>query len=148
MQQVADTEPAPTRATSPAREIRLELAQGEGRVEVKLTEKAGELKVAVRTVDIHLAERLRTELPALSSRLEQGGLRAETWQPSQTAVGEWRRTDEAAAANHGGPQDESPRQQSREQQRDCEPRRPHSPPEDEKPKQKRKDFEWFLSTTQ
>jgi hypothetical protein len=117
-------------------------------VELKLSEKAGELKVAVRTADNHLAERLRADLPALSSRLEQSGLRAETWHPSQAATGEWRRTDQMAAANQGGPQDDQSRQQGREQQHEGEPRRPYVPKDDQQPKDKRKDFEWFLSTTQ
>jgi hypothetical protein len=144
-----DAEPAPTKPSSPAREIRLELATGEERVEVKLSEKAGEIKVAVRTVDSHLAERLRGDLPALASRLEQRGLRTETWQPSQTGGGDWRRPDETAATNSGGTQEDASRQQGREQQREGEPRRPHMPKEEEQQlKDKRKDFEWFLSATQ
>lgn len=145
-----DAEPAPVRPASPAREIRLELLQGEERVELKLTDKAGELRVAVRTADNHLAERLRADLPALSSRLEQSGLRAETWQPSLAGAGDWRRADEATAASNSGQQDDGSRQHGGEQQHKGEPQRPHVRPEDERPKEKekRKDFEWFLSATQ
>jgi hypothetical protein len=143
-----EIEPVSAKPTTPAREIRLELVAGEGRVEVKLSEKAGELKVAVRTPDSHLADRLRSDLPALSSRLEERGLRAETWQPSQAVTGELRKTNEAAAANNGGLHEDAPGQQGREQQREGEPRRQPVLPEDEQPKEKRKDFEWFLSATQ
>jgi hypothetical protein len=143
-----EVESVSMKPTAPAREIRLELAAGEGRVEVKLRERAGELKVAVRTADGHLADRLRADLRALSSRLEERGLRAETWQPAHAAAGEWRKTNEAAAANSGGPQEDPPGQQGREQQREGEPRRQPKLKEDEQPKEQRKDFEWFLSATQ
>ena len=116
-------------------------------MELKLSEKAGELKVAVRTADNHMAERLRADLPALSSRLEQSGLRAETWQPLQAATVDWRRTDETAASTNGGPPEDHSRQQGREQQREGQPRQQQTS-EDTQPKEKRKDFEWFLSTTQ
>jgi hypothetical protein len=144
-----ETEPQTAKQAGPAREIRLEMGSADARVEIKLSERAGELKVAVRTPDTHLAERLRADLPALSSRLEDSGLRAETWRPSAVSAGEARNTHEVSTANSGGqPQDADSHQQGREQQRQDEPRRPRVVEENEQPKEKGKDFEWFLSATQ
>jgi len=117
-------------------------------VEVKLTDRAGELRIAVRTPDSHLAERLRTDLPALSSRLEESGFRAETWHPTSASQDGWHKPRELATATSTGQQEEPQQQQDRGQQRQDEPRRPQLPKEDEQPKEKRKDFEWFLSATQ
>jgi hypothetical protein len=147
-----ETEPQTLKQAGPAREIRLELGGNDARVEVRLSDRAGELKVAVRTPDSHLAERLRADLPALSSRLEDSGLRAENWRPSAVAYGETRSTHEVSTANTGGQQqDADSRQQGREQQqqqRQGEPRPPRAVEENEQPKEKGKDFEWFLSATQ
>lgn len=145
-----ETESQTTKQAGPAREIRLEMGSADARVEVKLSERAGELKVAVRTPDSHLAERLRADLPVLSSRLEDSGLRAETWRPSAVASNEARNTHEVSTAGSGGhPQDAESRQQGREQQqRQDEPRRQRAAEENEQPKEKGKDFEWFLSATQ
>ena len=66
-------------AGGPAREIQLELRDADARVNVRLVERAGAVEVDVRTPDSHLASSLRQDLPALTSRLEQTGLRAETW---------------------------------------------------------------------
>ena len=84
----------PPKHPAAVREIRLELSGNDQRVEVKLSDRAGELQVAVRTGDSQLADRLRENLPALSSRLEQGGMRAETWHPAAAAAGDWRQTEE------------------------------------------------------
>ena len=55
---------------------------GEQRVELKITDHAGEVKVAVRTADPELAGSLRENLGDLVHRLEQNGLRAENWHPA------------------------------------------------------------------
>lgn len=74
--------PEPPPPVSPARDIRLQVTGGERRVEVRLTERAGEVQVSVRTPDSQLAGALRDDLPALSARLQQTGFRAETWHPA------------------------------------------------------------------
>ena len=57
-------------------DIKLQLAgEGESRVEVRLTERRGDVFVAVRTPDSRLAGELRQDLPSLASRLEQAGYR-------------------------------------------------------------------------
>ncbi len=50
-------------------------------VQVRLTERAGELHVSVRTPDVSLTRGLRDGLPDLMGRLQVNGYRAETWQP-------------------------------------------------------------------
>ena len=75
-------EPAPAAA---AHDIKLQVGEEGGpHVEVRLTERGGDVMVSVRTPDSHLAGELRADLPALSNRLEQSGYRTETWQPAAT----------------------------------------------------------------
>lgn len=50
-------------------------------VQVRLTERAGELHVSVRTPDVSLTRGLRDGLPDLMGRLQVNGYRADTWQP-------------------------------------------------------------------
>jgi hypothetical protein len=50
-------------------------------VQVRLTERAGELQVSVRTPDVSLTRGLRDGLPDLMGRLQVNGYRADTWQP-------------------------------------------------------------------
>jgi len=62
--------------------ISLRLSSAEqGPVQVRLSERAGELHVTVRTPDTGLTRGLRDGLPDLMSRLQVNGYRAETWQP-------------------------------------------------------------------
>ena len=130
-----------------ARDIRLEVNGGGQRVEVRLMERGGEVHVAVRTPDAHLADSLREDLPALSSRLTESGFRTETWRPGASGGPEWHRQAELSAA--GSPQDSSgqSRQNGRQQQPgDQPPARQKVPEEQLYRKEKGKDFEWFMST--
>lgn len=120
--------PEPLKASGAARDIRFEVAGGDRRVEVRLMERGGEVQVTVRTPDSRLAGTLRENLPVLTSRLSESGFRTETGQQAS--------------------QDSNPhsRQDSREQPRDAEPRRPKAEEEQLNPKNKGKDFSWFMST--
>jgi hypothetical protein len=74
-------------ATGPSgesvRDISLRLSNGEqGSVQVRFSERAGELQVSVRTPDSDLSRGLRDGLSDLVGRLQSNGYRAETWQPS------------------------------------------------------------------
>jgi hypothetical protein len=137
----AVAEGTPKSAAVPAREIQLQLHQGEQRVDVRLIERSGEVRVAVRTPDAQLAGDLRTGLPALATRLEQSGYRAETWHPA--IFHESRRYGVEATlppANFSHNQDES--QQGG--QRQPEPRQQrHSTAHAAKSQQK--EFRWFMS---
>lgn len=73
---------AAARASDSVREISLRLSNPEqGAVQVRLSERAGELQVTVRTPDTGLTRGLRDGLPDLMGRLQVNGYRAETWQP-------------------------------------------------------------------
>jgi hypothetical protein len=64
------------------RNISLRLSSADqGSVQVRLSERAGELHVSVRTPDTGLTRGLRDGLPDLMGRLQVNGYRAETWQP-------------------------------------------------------------------
>jgi hypothetical protein len=54
-------------------------------VQVRLSERAGELHVSVRTPDAGLTRGLREGLSDLVGRLEENGYRAETWRPADNA---------------------------------------------------------------
>jgi hypothetical protein len=135
------------RAPAAAHDIRLQVNGGERRVEVRLVERDGEVHVAVRTPDAHLADTLREDLPTLSSRLTDSGFRTETWHPGASAGAEWHR--QAEPAGGGLPQGSSgqPRENGRQQQPgDQQPPRAKVPEEQLHRKEKGKDFEWFMST--
>jgi hypothetical protein len=131
-----------------AHDIQLQVGgEGTSRVEVRVSERAGDVQVSVRTPDSHLAGELREDLPALATRLEQSGFRAETWHPGASGDRQPAADPQAGAAARGTP-DQS-RQDSREQQRDPqqqkrrEPENPDNPPQ---PKEPGKDFAWLLSS--
>ena len=76
----AQNEPA-ERVSQAVRDISLNLSTKDQNVQVRLSERAGELHVTVRTPDATLTHGMREGLSDLVGRLEHGGYRAETWQP-------------------------------------------------------------------
>jgi len=91
-----------------ARDIALRLnASDNSAVEVRLSERAGEVHVAVRSADPSLTESVRARLPELVDRLNARGFETEIWRPEQPA-----------AAERGGshPNPDSQREQPSEQQ--------------------------------
>jgi hypothetical protein len=107
-------EPAHTAA---AHDIKLQVAgDGEQRVEVRISERGGDVFVAVRTPDSRLAADLRQNLPALASRLEQSGYHATAGQPGASGARE-RSADPQSGASGQDSQGQA-RQNGREQQRD------------------------------
>jgi hypothetical protein len=140
----------PSRPPAVARDIKLEVNGGDQRVEVRLVERGGEVHVAVRTPDAHLASALREDLPALSSRLVESGFRTETWHPAAPGVlsgtSDGPREAHAQPSAGGSPHDPNPqsRQEGRQRQGDAEPRQDSS--EQPNPKEKGKEFAWFISS--
>jgi len=63
-----------------ARDIRLDLNNGGQHVAVRVADAGGKVSIAVHTSDSSLAGTLRDDLPSLSTRLEETGLKAESWQ--------------------------------------------------------------------
>jgi hypothetical protein len=138
-QAVRDTQP-----NGPARDIRLEVASGDRRVEVRLMERAGEVHVAVRTPDAQLAGDLRANLPSLAARLEQSGMRAEPWHGGVDAATD-RRT-QAAPSSRSESGDTRERSHSQDHsQKDNQPRRARDfTAGGAQRKQKGTSFSWFM----
>ena len=134
--------PDPLKAST-THEIKLQLNGGDQRVEVQLTDRGGDVHVAVRTADSHLAGALREDLPSLSARLEQNGFHTENWHTGMAASpARGRMADTPASAtpqeqqnNAGQGRDrrDSPEQQSKDRQN---PNR----------KDERKDFAWLFTS--
>jgi hypothetical protein len=132
------------------RDMKFEVTGGQQRVEVRLSERAGEVKMTVRTADEPLADTLRENLPALSARLAESGFKSEAWHPAASSGNELRHTAESGA--RGASQDTNrdadaqPRQQDRDPQDGAGQRRPKSPQEVAPQKEKGKDFAWLMSS--
>ena len=145
----AATEPA-AEAPKPAaaHDIKLEVAgQGDQRVEVRVSERAGDMHVEVRTPDSGLAGDLREDLPALASKLEQTGFRAETWHPAGTA--ERLGTVEAAAGAASQNSERQPGHNGGQRERDAQQQPKPKAPEGDTPSQEAgKDFAWLFSSIQ
>jgi len=102
----------------PLKDLSLEMAQpGAQKVEVRLFQQSGELRVAVRTGDSELAHGLRQSLPELVGRLEENGFHTETWRPGVPAtpgaehVVETRSASASGSSQSGDPQSRSGSQQ-------------------------------------
>lgn len=119
-------EPEPAPPVSPARDIRLQVAGGDRRVDVRLTERAGQVQVSVRTPDSQLAGALRDDLAALSARLEQSGFRAETWHPAGARIEHFGPSGDSSAAGSSGYR-QSSGGGDRQQQHEPPPRRAPQP---------------------
>ena len=109
-------EPAPSALPQAARDIRLRLAGDEkAGVEVRMIERAGEVRVAVRSADAELAQSMRSGLSDLAEKLSGRGFSNEIWRPEPVSE-----KNNPASANPGHPgqgkQQEPGGQQSRQQQ--------------------------------
>jgi len=144
MRTEVETQPAAGGSVAPARQIQLQVNGGEQRVDVKLTERSGQVLVSVRTPDPQLAGSLRQDLPLLSSRLEQAGFHAEAWHPASTnAEGALRAA--AAHSSHTASQDQNPSRQGGQEQPQSSPRQPKPTPAKAAAPSPRKEFAWLLS---
>jgi hypothetical protein len=126
-----------------AREIQLELRDADARVNVRLVERAGSVQVDVRTPDSHLAASLRDDLPALTARLEQTGLRAETWHDAPAAA-RIAMAEPAAGAGFQSSENQSRREGGGRDPRDGQPqekRQNQNQPES-------KEFSWLYTSLQ
>lgn len=130
-----------------ARDIRLEVGDPDRKVEVRLVERAGEVRVAVRTPDDRLADGLREQLPSLSSRLEQNGFRADEWKAAAAGGAERRLDVDAPAMASDSARQQGQPQDRGQERRESEPR-PHGDPEQESRRQKEKGnpFAWLMES--
>jgi hypothetical protein len=159
---LAAAEPRPAAAPEPragaelpkppaaARNIQLDVNGGDRRVEVRLTERGGEVQVAVRTPDAHLASTLRDDLPALSSRLAESGFRAETWHSvspgASSGPGEWHRLAEPSPGGTPQNPNDRSRQNGGQPHDDSQPRQPKTSEQQPDRKDQGKDFAWLMSS--
>jgi hypothetical protein len=146
-QDAMESETKPEAPNTPAlRDMKFEVTGGESRVEVRLSERGGEVKMTVRTPDANLASTLRENLPALSNRLAESGFKSEAWHPAASSTTEWRHTTQSAAGSASQDANSQPREQNRESQDGAGQRRPAVPQEPVTQKQKGKDFAWLISS--
>jgi hypothetical protein len=123
----AEIQPKP--AAVPLKDISIQVAQPEAqKVEVRVVQQSGELRVAVRTGDSDLAHGLQQGLSDLVGRLQESGFRTEAWRPASavqsTSVFETRSSQ--AASRNGDSQPNSggshPREDERRQGQSQRPR--------------------------
>ena len=96
--------------TPPARPQNIDLkitGTDNSSVDIRVSQRAGDIQVTVRTPDKELAQSLRQHLPELSDRLSQGGISGEIWQPQSANTG---RND----TNSRYPEDSQTRQQGQQ----------------------------------
>ena len=115
----------PEQAPQPGpRDVSLHLADGQGGVDIRMAERAGEIRVTVHTPDGDLANSLRADLPDLVGKLRQIGFQAEAWRPAAAPdAGRRSHSDGSPSQEHsfGGrrdgrqqqPQQQQPKNQSR-----------------------------------
>jgi hypothetical protein len=84
MDQVQEAPPAPTSGNHDIT-IRIPDATTDQGTAVRFVERAGEVHVSVRTSDSEMAQTLRGGLNDLVTRLEDGGIRTQVWQPGADA---------------------------------------------------------------
>ncbi len=122
-----------------ARNITLEMANGDQRVEVRMVDRGGSVHLAVRTPDPHLSGALRENLTDLSARLEQTGFRAESW---RTSDGLRRDLETMPGVADRNPQSDP----DGRRQGDPEPRQPEDSKGQPNRKEKGNAFEWFMAS--
>jgi hypothetical protein len=132
--------------TAPVRDMKFEVVGVDRRVEVRLSERHGEMKMTVRTPDTNLASTLRENLPALSTRLAESGFKSETWHPAASSTSDWQH---AAEPSKGGAFQDSntpPREQHRESPDRGGQQHPKRPQEPVTQQQKGRNFAWLMSS--
>jgi hypothetical protein len=146
-QDAMESESKPEAPSTPAlHDLKFEVTGGESRVEVRLSERGGEVKMTVRTPDVNLASSLRENLPALSTRLAESGFKSEAWHPAASSTNEWRHTNQSSAGGASQDANSQPREQNQESRDGAGHRRPRIPQEPVTQKQKGKDFAWLMSS--
>ncbi|HWR49650.1 MAG TPA: hypothetical protein VN428_00985 [Bryobacteraceae bacterium] len=99
-------------ATGPSRELRISVPQDSGtasRVEVRVSDRAGEVRVAVHSPDPNVRAAVRSDLQSLVSRLEQAGYGTEVFQPKagvasdDLMVADTSRTRPDSSSDHNPP---------------------------------------------
>jgi len=137
--------PEPAKATA-VRDMKFEVVGVDRRVEVRLSERHGEMKMTVRTPDPNLASTLRENLPALSTRLAESGFKSETWHPAASSTSEWQHIAEPSKGGAFQDSNIPPREHHRESQDGGGQQHPKRPQEPVTQQQKGRNFAWLMSS--
>lgn len=120
----AEVEPPEPPAQPVSRDVSLHMAEGENSVDIRMAERAGEIRVTVHTPDRDLANSLRMDLPDLVGKLRQNGFQAEAWRPATPPDAGRRagsdgspRQDDSPDARKDGRQQQSQQRQPKDQSR-------------------------------
>jgi hypothetical protein len=107
-------------------DVSLHLADGDSSVDIRMAERAGEIRVTVHTPDRDLASSLRADLPDLVGSLRQSGFHAEAWRPAaaaETDTGRRNGSEGSPSEEHSpGGRRERRQQHSQQQQPKDQPR--------------------------
>jgi hypothetical protein len=128
------------------RGIQLQVGSGAGGVAVRVTERAGEVRVEVRTPDSQLTSALRQELPALATRFAESGFHAAIWHPASASTLSPNAADKSASANADGQGGQKQGQQQQQQQQQPPDRRPRQSSPSPDNDTNRKDFQWLFTS--
>jgi hypothetical protein len=109
LQSPQQTQPPASAAPLKDLSLRIEPPQGQN-VEVRVVERAGEVRVAVRGGDSDVIQGLRQNLSELADRLSENGFHAETWRPAASEGSAAPSENKNPSGNSGG--GDSPQQQS------------------------------------
>ena len=139
------TKPEPAKATV-VRDMKFEVVGVDRRVEVRLSERHGEMKMTVRTPDTNLASTLRENLPALSTRLAESGFKSETWHPPASSTSEWQHTAESSKGGTFQDSNTPPREHHQDSQDGGGQQHPKRPQEPVAQQKKGRDFAWLMSS--
>jgi hypothetical protein len=93
---------APSSA-GPLKDVSLSIVHPQGqKVDVRVVEQAGEVRVAVRAGDSDVVQGLRQNLSELTNRLAENGFHAETWRPASSEVSATASENKSSSGNSGG----------------------------------------------
>ncbi len=96
------SEPDDRRVSEPVRSLKLRIEGPEGRrADVGVGERAGEVKVVVRSADGGLRESLRAGLDDVVQKLEASGIQLEAWRPAQAGSAVDQRGETHSAPSEG-----------------------------------------------
>ena len=144
----ADLPPDVRAKSSSVHDIQLHLTGADGPVDIHLAERAGEVRVDVRTPDSRTSGALREDISSLTTRLEQTGFHAEAWRPAPVSEAQRERFAERPAGTDSQPQQQQGRQDDRERRQDNRREQPSGEaPEYSQSEQERKDFSWLFTST-
>ena len=109
-------EAQPAAAPAPVRDIAVRLPSDTQHLEVRLTERGGDVRVEVRSTDPQLTEEMRGNLHELMNNLERRGLSGEAWHPGSESEVHVSRAGDAQLSQHSSDsQQESGRHQNPQQ---------------------------------